>query len=147
MKHAIFFKLLRDNRGGAITEFALLAPVILTLMFGIFHVALYMQNYNAVRSVASDIGRYVMVEYQKGNNLSETEIRSVALSMATGPRYILKTDQLEINVNRSTASRVTGAMEFGINITYNMEDLIPFVTLPNFQIAYSRPVFVAIIPT
>ena len=121
-----------------------MAPVLIVLMLGVFQIAIYMQNYNAVRSIASDTSRYVMVEYQKGNNPATEEIRSVALSMATTAPYLLDSDQLEVDVTRPTVSRVNGAIEFNIELTYAMNDLLPFVDLPFFNLSYSRPVFAAL---
>ncbi len=134
--------LLRARDGAVIVEFALLAPVILVLMIGVFHVAVYVQNYNAVRSVVSDAGRHVMVQYQKDNTLAESEIHSVMLSIATSSPYLLDTDRLEIDVDREATSRVSGTIEFDIDVVYDMQDWLPFVDLPTLQLSYSRPVFV-----
>jgi Flp pilus assembly protein TadG len=136
----------RQARGSVVTEFALLAPVILVLMIGVFHVAVYMQNYNAVKSIASDTSRYVMIEYQKGNNPAAEEIRSVALSLATNAPYMLDSDQLDVNVTQAPSSRVNGAIEFNIELTYAMDDWLPLVDLRVFDLSYSRPVFAAIVP-
>ncbi len=72
-----------DARGAAATEFALLAPLFIMMIFGIMQVGLWLQNYNAVQSIASDGARYVMIEYQKENNLTDEQIRLVLLGQAT----------------------------------------------------------------
>jgi Flp pilus assembly protein TadG len=134
--------LARDDRGAVFVEFALLAPVLIIMMIGVFHVAVYVQNYNAIRSIASDAGRHVMVEYQKGNDLDDLEIRAIVLSLATTSPYLLDSDRLEIDVTRATTSRVTGATEFDVDIEYDMADFLPIVELPALQLTYSRPIFV-----
>ena len=43
-------RLRRDDRGAAIIEFALLAPVLLGLMLGVLQMGLQMQSFNALRA-------------------------------------------------------------------------------------------------
>ncbi len=136
-------KKLRGNNSGAMAvEFALLAPLLITMMIGVFHTGVYMQNYNAIRSLTSDGVRHTMVEYQKGNNLTDTQIRSVLLATAVNAPYLLDSDRLNITVSTKLTSRVTGADEIDIDISYTLEDWLPFVTLPGTTLTYSRPVFV-----
>ena len=63
-------RLARDKQGSVLVEFALLAPVLLTLMVGVVQVGLHVQNVNAVRNLAADGARAAMVEYQRGNLLT-----------------------------------------------------------------------------
>jgi len=139
-------QLREDQTASMAVEFALLGPLLLTLIVGVFHVATYMQNYNAVRSIASDGARYTMIEYQKGNDVTNTQIRSVLLSAATNAPYLLDTDRLTISVDDVITSRVTGAKELEIDISYTLEDWLPFVTLPETTLNYSRPIFVVEAP-
>lgn len=134
--------LAHDNKGAALIEFAILAPAILTLFFGVFQMAIYLQAYNAVRSVTSDGARYVMIEYQKNNTLTDDQIESVVLGIAVNAPYLLKTDRLTINVDRTGVSRISGATEIDISVTYSPGDILPGVSLDATQIDYSRPVFV-----
>lgn len=135
-----------DQSGSAIIEFALLAPILFTLMIGVFQVAVYMQNYNALRSVVSDTARFVTVEYQKDNDLDSDEIRAVLLSESVGPPYLLDSDRLEIEVEPVATSRVNGAVEFEIDVAYTLEDWLPFVELEQMTLTYNRPVFVVAPP-
>lgn len=134
--------LLRDERGSMVVEFGLLAPVFLMMVFGMLQVAFYMQNYNAVQSLASDGARFVMIEYQKNNPLTNDQIREVLLARATGAQYLLDTDRVQISVDRSGASRVTGATEIDLTVSYTLGNFIPGVQLPLSVISYSRSVWV-----
>ncbi|MFN4114519.1 MAG: TadE/TadG family type IV pilus assembly protein [Sphingomonadaceae bacterium] len=138
----VLTRLLRARQGSVIVEFALLAPVILILMVGVFQVAFYVQNYNALRSVVSDTARFVTVEYQKENDLSAEEIHAVLLSLATASPYLLDTDRIEIAVQQAGTSRVTGAIEYTIDVTYTLSDFVPYIDLGPPTLTYSRPVFV-----
>jgi Flp pilus assembly protein TadG len=135
-------RVMRDNTASMAVEFALLAPVFLTMFVGLFQVSVYLQNYNAVRSLASDAVRVVTVEYQKDNVLSEEQIESIMLGMAVNAPYLLKTDQIAIEVTQEGTSRVNGATEFTVNITYLEQDWLPFVDLPDLTLEYQRPIFV-----
>jgi len=55
-------RLIRSQSGAAIIEFALLGPLFLMMLIGVLQVGIYLQNYNAVQSLASDSARHVMVE-------------------------------------------------------------------------------------
>jgi Flp pilus assembly protein TadG len=141
-RRPVLSALLRDERGSMVVEFGLLAPVFLMLVFGMLQVAFYMQHLNAVQSLASDGARFVMIEYQKNNPLSNDQIREVLLSRATSQQYLLDTDRVQITVDRSGASRVTGATEIDLTVNYTLENFIPGVTLPLSVISYSRSVWV-----
>lgn len=137
-------KLIRSQSGAAIIEFALLGPLFLMMLIGVLQVGIYLQNYNAVQSLASDSARYVMVEYQKTNTLNDEQIRSVMLGMSTNSPYLLNPDRLDIIVDRSGASRVNGAIEIDMELRYQLTDFIPGVELPLSIISYSRSVWVVI---
>ena len=54
--------------------------VMIVMMVGVFQVAVWMQNYNAVRSVVSDTVRFVTVEFQKKNQLTDAQIDAILRS-------------------------------------------------------------------
>nr|WP_298927958.1 TadE/TadG family type IV pilus assembly protein [uncultured Erythrobacter sp.] len=135
--------LAKDRKGSAVIEFALLAPMFFLLLIGVLQVGVYLQNYNAVQSLASDGARYVMIEYQKDNTLSDEQIRTVLLGEAVNAPYMLDTDRLRISVDRSGASRVGGAIEIDITLSYAMSDFVP-IDLPGGTITYTRPVWVVV---
>lgn len=139
---ANFSRLLADSSGAIAIEFALLGPLLLTLMIGVFQVGLYMQNYNAVRSLGSDAGRLVMIEFQKGNDVANQDIQSVVRSIAVNSPYFLDTNRLNVITTTAATSRVTGAKEVTVQIDYTLNDFLPFVDLPEATISYARPIFV-----
>ncbi len=137
-------KLTRNNSGAAAVEFAILAPIFFTMMLGILQVGVYLQNYNAVQSLASDGARHVMVEYQKNNELTDEEIRTVILAQAVNSPYLLDSDRMQVTIDRTGSSRVTGATEIDLRLQYTLNDFLP-IDIPITTIDYSRPVWV--IPT
>lgn len=135
-------RLAANERGASAIEFALLAPVFLGLMMGVVEVGLYMQNYNAVRSLASDASRFAAVEYQKNNVLTEDVLEANIQAMGVGLPYNLINTQLTVTVTEVTPARVNGAREFDLDIDYALPDIIGGTTIDNFTVSYSRPLFV-----
>ena len=138
--------LCRDNSGAALVEFALLGPLLITMMIGVFHMGVYMQNFNAIRSLTSDGARYTMIEYQKGNRLTNQQIEAVLLATAVNAPYNLDTDRITVSARNVATGRVSGAREIDVDIGYTLEDWLPFVKLPATTLTYTRPIFVVDAP-
>ncbi|WP_305096101.1 TadE/TadG family type IV pilus assembly protein [Croceibacterium aestuarii] len=141
-RSSFIHRLLRDSRAASAIEFALLAPVFFALMFGVVSVGIYMQNYNAIRSLASDAARFAAVEYQKNNQVSNTMLEANIAAMAVASPYNLNANLLSVAVNPVNPSRVDGALEFDLDITYNLPDIVGGTSIDNITLSYSRPLFV-----
>lgn len=133
--------IVRDTRGSVLVEFALLTPMFLTLLVGVVQVGLHIQNSNAVRNLASDGARFAVVEYQRGHQSSTDIIETWIRSTGVGPKYNLNTDRLEVIVTPQATSRIDGAIEMEIGLTYNAPDYLAFVPGDALQLNYHRPVF------
>lgn len=132
----------RDSRAASVIEFALLAPILIAMMFGVVSVGVYMQNFNAIRSVATDASRFVAVEYQKNNKISTTTIKDNVESLAISSPYWLQKSQLTVSVTEVTPSRVNGAKEFDLDISYALPDIVGGTSIDNITLKHSRPLFV-----
>jgi Flp pilus assembly protein TadG len=135
-------RLAASTRGASAVEFALLAPVFIALMIGVVEVGVYMQNNNAVRSLAGDAARFAAVEYQKHNVVTESTLETNIQAMGIASPYNLNNNLLVVDVNEVIPSRVNGAREFDLDITYNLPDIIGGTTVDNITLNYSRPLFV-----
>lgn len=140
--HALLARLARDTRAAVLVEFAIIGPAFIVLLFGVFQIGLWMQNYNAVRSIASDAARQVLVQNQRSNKLSEAQIRSLVISTAVGSPYLLHSEDIAVSAPDATNQRVTGAREIDLEITYTPPRILPLVNLSLFDVTYSRPIFV-----
>ena len=134
--------LLRDEHGSSALEFALLAPLFFALMFGVVEVGIYMQNYNAVRSLASDAARFAAVEYQKNNKVNETTLEENIHSMGLDSPYRLATNRLTVDVVEVTPSPVDGARQFTLTLTYDLPDFVGGTSIDDITLDYSRQIFV-----
>ena len=135
-------RLTANQRGASAVEFALLAPVFISLMLGVVEVGLYMQNYNAVRSLAGDAARFAAVEYQKNNVVTEDALEANIKAMGLAAPYSLMDSQLTVTVTEVSPARVNGAREYDLDIDYALPDIIGGTTIDNFTVSYSRPLFV-----
>ena len=137
-----FIKILRDRRAASAVEFALLAPVFFALLFGVVAVGVYMQNYNAIRSLANEAARFAAVEYQKNNAISATTMEDNITALGLSSPYFLNQSQLAVTVTEVNPSRVNGAREFDMDIKYALPDIASGIAIDNIELTYSRPLFV-----
>lgn len=131
--------LLRQTGGSVITEFALLAPTLMALMLGVFQVGIGMQNYNAMRSIGSDVMRYAVVNYQTGNELSNDQIRYYLRSISIRSPYNLESSRLALSVTSVATPRVTGTIEKSVTMTYSIPTVLSFIGVDEFPITYRQP--------
>lgn len=136
-------RLRSDRSGAAILEFALLVPIVLVSMCGVFQFGLSMWRYNALRSLSADIARYAMVEYQsdEGVDPSTTTIQAWGIAKGTSGKYKIPTADLTVNVTTAGTQRVSGASEMTITVSSAIPGIIPLSGLEGFTISYTRPVF------
>ena len=118
--------ILRDNRGSALIEFAILAPALIGMMMGILYIGVQMLSYNAIRAVSSDIARYTLVEYQKLHKVTASNIRSQAIAIAVNPPYGLDTNNLSVVVT-TPVTDISGTIKFTARITYTPYNPVKFL--------------------
>ena len=135
-------RILRDDRGATLVEFALLAPVVIGFMIGVLQVGTMMQASNAVRSVTAETARYALVEYQKGNKPSNETIRTQAISIADGAPYLLNPQKLTVNVTDAADQRVIGVREITVSIAYAVPTTLPLFDFVAPTVRQTRPIFV-----
>ena len=134
--------LLRETAGTALVEFAILAPTIFALMFGVLQVGFHMFAYNAVRSVASDTARYTIIEYQKKDLLSTSQIADKAVAYAVNPPYGLRVNSLTATATKPV-SDIAGTTKFFLTITYIPPNMLGFFKIGSPTITVTRPIYVA----
>lgn len=135
-------RLAQDRHGGAIIEFALLGPLMITMLLGVLQIGMAMQAYNALRGASSDLARYAVVERQKGTTLTTTALTTKARSVATDAPYMLITGNLTTASVTQPTTRVSGATEYTIQYNYNVPNILQIAGLGTIPLSYSRPIFV-----
>jgi Flp pilus assembly protein TadG len=132
--------LIANDRGATIVEFAVIAPVLITMMIGVLQVGAWVQAYNGVRNVVNDTARFAMVEYQRGNKVSDDAIEDRALEIATSGKYNLD-PSLVLPTVSAKATQVSGVKQLNLQISYTAPDFLPIVQTVAPRIQYSRDLF------
>lgn len=135
-------RLKRDENGAATVEFALLGPVMITLMLGVLQVGIAMWSYNSLRAIASDSARYAVINYQASSKLNNSQIQQFARTTAISTPYGLNDAQLTITVENATTQRVTNAKELTLSINYTVPTLLAIIGVGDIPMSFSRPIFV-----
>jgi Flp pilus assembly protein TadG len=108
-----------DCRGVSAVEFALLAPVLLSMMFGVVEFGRVAYTQAVVSFAAEEATRYAVVNYA----IDESEVRDVAQACLLG-----------IDPARINAIIVTGPVDpsdntrtISVKVSYTFEFLLPFL--------------------
>ena len=137
-------QLSQDQRGGAIVEFGLLAPLFILMFIAVLQTGMALQAYNSVRRVSAETARDVSVQYQTGNRLTTGQIAQLSTSKATGSPYLLRPNSLEITVEDAVTQRIPKAKEMTLEIQYTVPTFLDFAGIEGPQLEYSRPIFVSL---
>lgn len=137
----ILRRLRRNSTGAAVIEFGILAPVIVTLFLGILQVGMWMQSYNALRSVASDAGRYTAVQYQKANKISNIDMATWARNRAINS-YLFKDGTISTDVTDAANQQIVGVTQKNLTITATYQSFMSIVGIEDQTVTFTRPIFV-----
>ena len=131
-----------DRSGSAIIEFAILAPMIFAMLFGVIQVGLQMWSYNSLRSIVADTARYTMVEYQKSNQLTTDQIESKATAIAVNSPYDFNIDDIGTLEVTNPASDIAGMTEFQLTMSYTPPTVLDFTGIRAPTLTITRPIYV-----
>lgn len=134
-------RLLTDTKAGSAIEFALLAPAMITMLMGVMWVGIQMKAYNELRSVAADVSRYTVIEYQKSNKLTAAQISDVAAATAVRLPYALVGDNLDVTVTEPT-SPVTNTRKLVLQLSYTAPSLLQFAGIGSPTLSFSQIIYV-----
>ena len=133
-------RLSTDKHGSALVEFALLAPIVFGMFFGIIQLGISMQAQNSLRGIASDTARWAVVEYMKQNEVNDDAIKAKAVAIATSTPYSLK-NTVTVTITPVATPRIHGTFEKKIKIDYTPPNVMPFFNFTSRQQSFERPIF------
>lgn len=134
-------RLRTNSSGSTIIEFAILAPAIITLCLGILQVGIWMQSYNALRSLAADTGRYVAVKYQKGESIANIDMASWAKDYGRD-HYLLRYVDLVPDVSDASSQQIDGVTEKTLTLSYKYKSYLGIIGVNDASVTFKRPIFV-----
>lgn len=132
----------RCSTGSTTVEFALVAPLLITLVLGTIQFGMWMSAYNGLRSAADDTGRFVTVRYQQDKIISNFDIAVCARQRAIAAPYYLDDGNVTTFVSDAGAQPINGVNEKSLRIVYEMPSILEFADVPAFKMSYTRPLFV-----
>jgi len=108
--------IMRDERGQAVTEFALILPVLLLVLFAIFQFGVIFNNYIQVSAAAREGARKGSVSSQSG---SCAAVQSLVVSAAQNSAPSLNTSQMGVTVSDTcTNNVVVEGNDITVTVTY-----------------------------
>ncbi|MBS7668735.1 TadE/TadG family type IV pilus assembly protein [Croceicoccus gelatinilyticus] len=139
-KHLSNFR--KDESGTTIIEMAVLLPVLITMLIGVFQAGMYLQAQNAVRGVAGEMSRYMAVEAQKSNFLTDEQIETKAMTVAVSAPYMLHINDLQVFVENEETQSMDRVRKIDLRMVYDVPNLLGFTNVDLLQLEYTRSVFV-----
>lgn len=131
-----------DENGATIIEMAILFPFLVTMLIGVFQAGLYLQAQNSVRSLAGEMSRFMAVEAQKNNILTDSQIETKALGLAVSAPYLLQSDALEINVQDSATQNMDRVRKIDLQMIYEVPSFLGLSDVGVLTLDYTRTLFV-----
>ncbi|MCT2558664.1 pilus assembly protein [Tsuneonella sp. YG55] len=133
-------KLKSDRRGATLVEFAVISPILITMLLGVVQVGAWIQAYNSVRNVVNDTARFAMVEYQRGNKISDESIQDRASEIAVSGKYQLD-PSLVVPVVTAKTTQVNGIKQRRLVISYQAPEFMPLASVVSPKIQYGRDIY------
>jgi len=131
-----------DETGTTVIEVAILLPALLAMLIGVMQVGWYLQAQNAVRGVAGEMSRFITVESQKSNSLSDDQIRAKAITVAVSPPYMLISDGFDVEVNDSATQDLNRVRRVDLEFIYDVPSVLGFNGVDMLTLRYTRSVFI-----
>lgn len=117
-------RLLKDRRGSTAIEFAMLMPLMATMMIGAMEMGRYFLAFNSVSSATEQLARYAMVQ---------TNATTAQLTTQFG-QYLVG-DPADVTLDFTTeVDAVTGLSFQVVDVTMPHEAIIPFVDMGTMTI-------------
>ena len=137
----LFSSVRRDESGSTIVEFALLAPVVFGMFFGLIQLGISLQSYSSIRGVSSDTARWAVVQYMNKNEVTDAQIKAEAERIAKAAPYMLN-NTVAVTITPASTPQVQGTHEKTMLITYTPPNVLPFFNYVSGQQSFERPIFV-----
>jgi Flp pilus assembly protein TadG len=127
----VFARFARDRQGASAAEFALIAPVFLTLLFGIFQFGWALHCASSVRYALEESARSVMIDEDFTAGEVESQMRTKLADLA----------EADIQVQITHDDSRVGTAFVHLNSTYVHPVEVPFI--PAFEVTFNQTTSVA----
>ncbi len=133
---------LRDENGASAIEFVILAPMLIMALLGVMQVGFYMQAQNALASIATDMSRFMSVEYQRDNKITNTLLENRAYSRAIGAPYLLQPEGISVSAKDASTQTINNVREIELELGYKVPNVMAFASFGPMDLTYKKSIFV-----
>jgi Flp pilus assembly protein TadG len=116
-KEVVRLKNLKNQKGQALVEFAIILPIILMLVMGILQFGMMLNSYLAIENAAREGARAGII------GSSDAEIQSLLISTAPS----LDPNNLTVTITPNYATRKSGDT-LTVKVTYNYKLNVPIIS-------------------
>jgi len=118
----------RAPRGQALTEFALLLPVLLLILFGLFDLGRAVFAFNSISNAAREGARVAIVDQSvvSGVPIAATEAANQATGLGLDPAADIQVQYLTPNLGAACPSRGLGCVA-EVRVGYEFEAITPII--------------------
>lgn len=137
-------RFVRDQRGSALIEFALVSPMVIMLILGALEFGRVLQSNAGLRELAGWAGRQAVISYQivgdgvVGADALKTNIRTEAARA----KYNLSAGTLGVTVNVNDITTLPTVQRVNVALTYNHTVSMPFLQGKTINLSVNRAYFV-----
>ena len=110
-------KILKNQKGQSLVEFAIILPILLLLLFGIAEFGMMLNSYLTIQNVAKEGARLGII--------GGSDIEIIALIRTTSPN--LTAADMNVTITPSQANRKSGDT-LQVTVTYNYHLTVPIIS-------------------
>ncbi|RKD28776.1 TadE/TadG family type IV pilus assembly protein [Thermohalobacter berrensis] len=109
-------KLLKNDKGQSIVELAILLPLFLLILMGIFEFGRIMNTYLVIEHASREGARVASVGYEDAEIIEKVNDSSIPLD----------TSKLYVNISPESSSRKRGT-DVTVKVSYNIDIIVPII--------------------
>lgn len=140
---AMMARFWKDENGASAIEFVILAPVLIMALLGVMQVGLYMQAQNALSGVAGDMSRFMAIEYQRENEITNSQLETLAYSRAVSSPYLLQSSRISTKAQDASTQSIANVREIELTLNYQVPGVMAFASFGDMKLSYTRSIYVA----
>lgn len=137
-------RLVRDQRGSALIEFALVSPMVILLIMAALQFGLSLRANAGLRDLAGWAGREAVVSYQLTSDpvIGPEQLRTMITQRAQHPRYNLTDGTLNVTVTSVADTTLLTVNRVRIRISYGYPMSIPLLPRMTVPLSVDRTFYV-----
>ena len=138
-------RLLSNDRGSTVAEFAMVSPIVITLILAALEFGGVLRANAGLRDLAGWAGRNAIIATQverNGESVDTASIRSGIIAQAENRGYNLREGMLTVTVSNTQDTTLLTVHRVRIRLAYNHPVSVPFLPITSVPMTADRTFFV-----